>query len=325
MRRNQALSAFLGLLLLSGCGQASVSCSDDDAKSALEAAIRENLEKITIERAKTEDGSQPISNSAIRASIAKIKLVIENIRTTKEDPNSTKRFCTGSLKIVFSTKTFSDASKARELVGMSNVEKMADAADIEKGADYLKGDLDYNVQPTDDGEKIYAEFENADNKLEVFGEVVASSLLKSSIETQVRNEKEQEEFARLEEEAALNMQSAANLEQASVAAKSADQALSVAWQSLAPATRKRLLAQQRIWIKQKDSTCKVRGLQGATEAPDQKIIEALCKAEVSNERATQLQGYLREEYYQSDTSSSASDAAAQASEAAAEAARAANY
>jgi uncharacterized protein YecT (DUF1311 family) len=296
-------AALFGVLLLSGCGQASVSCSDEDAKSALEAAIRENLEEVAIEQATGEDGSRSISNSTIRASIAKIKLVIENIRTTKEDPDSTKRFCTGSLKIVFSTKTFADASKARELVGLSDVEKMADAADIEKGADYLKGDLDYNVQPTDDGKKIYAEFENADDKLQVFGEVVAASLLKSSIETQVRNQQEQEEFAIKEQEAAINMEKSANLQQASEAAKSADQALNVAWQSLAPDTRKQLLAQQRIWIKQKDASCKVRGLQSSTDASDQKIAEILCKAELSNQRTNQLQGYYREEY---------SDAGAQA-------------
>ena len=296
-------AALFGVLLLSGCGQASVSCSDEDAKSALEAAIRENLEEVAIEQATGEDGSRSISNSTIRASIAKIKLVIENIRTTKEDPDSTKRFCTGSLKIVFSTKTFADASKARELVGLSDVEKMADAADIEKGADYLKGDLDYNVQPTDDGKKIYAEFENADDKLQVFGEVVAASLLKSSIETQVRNQQEQEEFAIKEQEVAINMEKSANLQQASEAAKSADQALNVAWQSLAPDTRKQLLAQQRIWIKQKDASCKVRGLQSSTDASDQKIAEILCKAELSNQRTNQLQGYYREEY---------SDAGAQA-------------
>jgi len=180
---------------------------------------------------------------------------------------------------------------------------MADAADIEKGADYLKGDLDYNVQPTDDGKKIYAEFENADDKLQVFGEVVAASLLKSSIETQVRNQQEQEEFAIKEQEAAINMEKSANLQQASEAAKSADQALNVAWQSLAPDTRKQLLAQQRIWIKQKDASCKVRGLQSSTDASDQKIAEILCKAELSNQRTNQLQGYYREEY---------SDAGAQA-------------
>ena len=49
--------------LLAGCGQASVSCSDEDAKSALEAAIRENLEKVAIEQATGEDGSRSISNS----------------------------------------------------------------------------------------------------------------------------------------------------------------------------------------------------------------------------------------------------------------------
>ncbi len=289
-------SALMSALFLAGCGQSAVTCSDADAKTALESAIRESLEKIAIERSKTDEGDQPISNSAIRASIAKVKLVIENIRTTKEDPDSTKRFCTGTLKIVFSTKTFEDASKARELVGLSDVETMADAADIEKGADYLEGDLDYSVQPTDDGQKIYAEFENADSKLDVFGEVVTASLLKSSIEMEVRSAKEQEEIALREQEAALNMEKAANLQQANETAKAADQALNAAWSALGSNTRKQLLAQQRIWIKQKDASCKVRGLQSSTDVSEQKISEVLCKAELSNQRAIQLQGYYREEY-----------------------------
>ena len=180
---------------------------------------------------------------------------------------------------------------------------MADAADIEKGADYLKGDLDYNVQPTDDGKKIYAEFENADDKLQVFGEVVAASLLKSSIESQVRTEKEQEALALKEQEDAINMEKTANLQQANEAAKSSDQALNVAWKSLSPATRKQLLAQQRIWIKQKDASCKVRGLQSSSDASEQKIAEVLCKAELSSQRATQLQGYYQEEYSGAETES----------------------
>ena len=46
MRFKLKSGILLGVLLLSGCGKASVSCSDADAKSALETAIRENLEKI---------------------------------------------------------------------------------------------------------------------------------------------------------------------------------------------------------------------------------------------------------------------------------------
>jgi len=99
------------------------------------------------------------------------------------------------------------------------------------------------------------------------------------------------------------MEKTANLQQATEAAKSSDQALNVAWNSLSPATRKQLLAQQRIWIKQKDASCKVRGLQSSSDASEQKIAEVLCKAELSSQRATQLQGYYQEDYSGEETES----------------------
>lgn len=294
-QKKLALAAIL-VSLLSGCGQSAVNCSDEGAKKALENAIRKSLEEVAVERVKDENGSQPISNSSIRAAIAEIKLVIENIRTTKEDPNSTKKFCTGSLKIVFSPETFEAATKARKLVNLSSVEEMADSADVEKGADYLKGDLDYNVQPTDDGEKIFAEFENADGKLDVFGEVIAASLLKSRIEAQARDNQQQAEAAQREADAAVAAANKANLDQAALALKTADQALNYAWQSIDAETRKSILAQQRIWIKQKDSSCKVEALQSSTDPNEQKIYELQCKANVTNSRAQELQGYFSDGY-----------------------------
>jgi len=296
MKQKKLVLAGIFTALLSGCGQSAVTCSDEGAKKALESAIRESLEEVAVERVKDENGSQPISNSSIRAAIAEIKLVIENIRTTKEDPNSTKKFCTGSLKIVFSPETFEAATKARQLVNLSSVEEMADLADVEKGADYLKGELDYNVQPTDDGEKIFAEFENADGKLDVFGEVIAASLLKTRIEAQARDNQQQAEAAQREADAAIAAANKANLDQASLALKSADQALNYAWQSIDAETRKSILAQQRIWIKQKDSSCKVEALQSSTNPAEQKIYELQCKANVTNSRAQELQGYISEGY-----------------------------
>lgn len=296
MGRSKFLIALLSVAALSGCGKSAVECSSEDAKTALEAAIREGLEKSAIERVKGEDGSQPISTSSIRASIANIKLIIENIRTTKEDPNSTKRFCTGNLKIVFSPETLAAASRARELVNLSNVEKMADDANVEKGADYLKSDLDYNVQPTDDGKRVFAEFENASSKLDVFGEVIAASLLKSQIETQVRENQQQAEAAQKEQDAALNAARSANLEQANLAVKMSEQALNVMWQSIDTETRKGILAQQRVWIKQRDANCKVEGIQSSTEPAEQKVSELQCKANYNNERTSQLQNYIGSGY-----------------------------
>jgi len=292
MRRSQEIFILLSAAALSGCGKSPVECSSSDAQGALETAIREGLEKSAIEQTKGRDGSQGVSNSSIRASIADIKLVIENIRTTKEDPDSTKRFCTGSLKIVFSPETFSAATRARELVDLSSVDEMADDADIEKGADYLKTNLDYSVQPTDDGSKVFAEFENASEKLDVFAEVVAAALLKSKIESKVRETEQQAEAAQKEQEAALNAANAANLEQANLSFKTSEQALNVIWQSIDGEVRKEIIAQQRVWLKQRDATCKVEGIQSSTDLSNRRVVEMQCKANANNSRTEQLQGYL---------------------------------
>lgn len=292
MKLRLIIAAVSASLMLSGCGKAVVSCGDETSKAALEAAIRESLEKTTIQRAKPEDGPALISNSAIRASIAKIKLVIDNVRTTKEDPDSTKRFCTGSLKIVFSPEIFADASRAREVAGLTSVEDLADSVDVEKGADYLKSDLDYNVQPTDDGAKVFAEFEDADGKLGVFGEIVAASLLKDVVENQARQEQEQADQAQREQEAALSAVRSANVEQANLTRQSAEQALSVAWQALDAGVRQRLLPQQRAWIKQKEASCKMRAIQGATDPMEQRTIQFQCEGEMASSRASELQRFI---------------------------------
>ena len=287
------LALALASLALTACSAISgTNCSDEASKQALESAIREGLEKATIKQSKGDDGNYLISPSSIRASIAKIKLVIEDIRTTKEDPNSTKRFCTGTIKIVFSPETFEAAESARELVGLPKISIAVDDADLEKGADYLKGSLDYSVQPTDDGSKVFAEFDGSDGKLEIFGEVVAASLLRDRIENKIRVEKQEAEFARKQEEEAMQAMLNAGLEAASARRKASNEAIGVVWNSIDATTRQQLLPQQRAWIKLKDSTCRVEGLQHSTEPIEQKTAEADCQARENNSRAQQLQRYV---------------------------------
>lgn len=42
---------------------------------------------------------------------------------------------------------------------MNNVRQLADNVGLEGGPDSFKHNIDYTVQPTDDGKKIYAETE----------------------------------------------------------------------------------------------------------------------------------------------------------------------
>jgi uncharacterized protein YecT (DUF1311 family) len=288
-----ACAMMLAAMSLASCSSfTETGCSDEASKSALENAIRDGLEKVTIARAKDENGNSLIPASSIRASIAKIKLIIADIRTTKEDPDSTKRFCTGSLKIVFTPETFESAEAARELLGLSKISNAIDDAGLDKGADYLKGELDYAVQPTDDGSKVFAEFEGADGKLEIFGEVVAASLLRNRIENKVRVEKQEAEQARKQEEEAVQAMLTAEYEAAAAQRKASNEAIAVIWNSIDPDTRQQLLAQQKAWIKQKDAGCKVEGLQYSTEPTEQRTAEATCQARENNRRMDQLRGYI---------------------------------
>ncbi len=292
-RVKSAIAVALAAMTLTSCSAfTDTGCSDATSKGALENAIREGLEKVTLERAKDENGNSLIGASSVRASVAKIKLILEDIRTTKEDPDSTKRFCTGTLKIVFSPETFKSAESAREMLGLPKIATAIDDAGLEKGADYIKGELDYSVQPTDDGQKVFAEFEGADGKLDIFGEVVAASLLRDRIENKLRVEKEEAEFARKQEEEAVQAMLSAEYEAAAAQRKASNEAIAVAWNSIDADTRQQLLPQQRAWIKQKDAGCKVEALQYSTDPTEQKTAEATCQARENNRRIDQLRGYL---------------------------------
>lgn len=289
--------AVLGLaactIFLSSCSKLmETSCSDQASKDALEAAVRAGLEDLTLKRAKDENGDYLISASSIRASIGKVKLILEDIRTTKEDPDSTKRFCTGTLKIVFSPETFESADAARELVGLPKIANAIDEAELDKGVDYLKGSLDYNVQPTDDGAKVFAEFDGADGKLDIFGEVVAASLLRDRIENKVRVEKQEADLARKQEEQAMQAMLNADFEAAVAQRKASNEAIAVMWNSLDGDVRQQLLTQQRSWIKQKDTSCKVEGLQFSTDPTEQKTAEANCQTRENNNRSQQLNRFV---------------------------------
>jgi uncharacterized protein YecT (DUF1311 family) len=290
--KKSTMLALACTLLLSACGKPNSTCSDSAAQTALQSAIREGLEKSIVAQSKNEDGMATIEASKIRAAIAELKLVIENIRTTKEDPNSTKKFCTGNLKIVFGTQVFTDADKAREIAGMPTLSQAVDSAGLEKGADYLKGDLDYSVQPTDDGSKVVAEFEAAGTKLDVFGEVIAASLLRGNLENKQRIDLQNAAMAEKANADAIEAERQATLQQALVNRKAADAALNAAWQSIDPATRQTILPQQRAWIKRKDATCRVQGLQASVDPTEQKAAAENCVANETQNRTNELQNYI---------------------------------
>jgi len=145
-----AILAALGLAL-AGCEKHSVDCTDDSATTTTIGIVRDALESATAKAMQNDESSSSAPLSKIRAAIAQLVISIDDVRTTKKDPDSTKRFCTGTLKVRFPAAALDDAEKARAAAGLNTVSDLADADDVTRSADAFTSDIDYNVQPTDDG------------------------------------------------------------------------------------------------------------------------------------------------------------------------------
>lgn len=182
--KTQATALACILVALAGCDSSPspVDCSDQSAIDAVTAAIKEGIEASAETRVKNADGTPLVLTSKIRSAIGQLKFSLEAIRTTKEDPESTKRYCTGKLKIVYGLNIIKDAEYVRQQASLDSVDTLADKSKIERFSDYFKVDLDYDVQPTDDGKQTVATIENSSDKIDVFAEIVASHLLKPALD-----------------------------------------------------------------------------------------------------------------------------------------------
>jgi uncharacterized protein YecT (DUF1311 family) len=128
--------------------------------------------------------------------------------------------------------------------------------------------------------------------LDLFGEVLAASLLGPILENKQRIDQENTALAEKQAQDATNAANEAAIEQASATRKSADQALMATWNSLDSQTRQSLLPEQRAWIKRKDTSCKVQGLQSSTDPTEQQVATLNCVTEETKSRTSQLEDYV---------------------------------
>jgi uncharacterized protein YecT (DUF1311 family) len=280
---------------LGACGVSKpVACTAESAQEPVIAIVKEQLEKSVSDRVKRDDGSKAAGLSKIRAAIGQLVFAIEDIRTSKTDPNSTKRFCTGVLRIKFPSDALSDADKARQDASMNSVSDLADASDVERHADSFTSNIDFNVQPTDDGRKVFAETESGSNMIGFAGEVIASELLRASVEDAKRQQQISVDQQNAAQSAALTEQRNANVASARTDDQLAVQTIGATWQALPPPVRSRLLPLQRAWIRKKDADCAVEAAGASIEPAEKEVARLKCDTRVTQDRIGWL-GQYRDE------------------------------
>jgi len=278
------------MVTLAACNRkAEVACSAGSAQDPVVSIVKDQLERDVVAKLRNQDNGGAISHSAIRAAIGQLVIAIEDIRTSKEDPNSTKRFCTGTLKLRIPEHSLTNADASRQQIGLNSVSQLADQSDIERQADAFTHAIDFDVQPTDDGSKVFAETESGNPMFDFAAEVIASDLLRSTIENAQRQQQLQQDQQQAAQTAAQAAQRVAGLAAAKTDDQLANQTIDAQWKALPHPLRAQLLAAQRAWAAKKDADCRVQAAAASTDPSEMEAARLNCDAQATRDRTAWLQ------------------------------------
>lgn len=279
-------------LTLCSCGPKPFDCTSEQATAVIEKIIRDQIEKTSVERGKNDDGTNGVSESKARATVAQLKVVLELVRTTKSDPDSTKKFCAGNVKVIFPISMITEASNAREAAKLNSVPQLAENSGLKVNGNAYHFDIEYNIQPTDDKKNTIGEIENIGEEYIALAEIVNSHVFSKVILENAKVSEAAEAAQRSEAESNIALQNQAALDMATSGNKLADQALNEIWSSLPSEVRQDQIDYQRAWINKKKADCNIEAAESATDPSLRESARLTCDTRLTNIRSNELKSML---------------------------------
>ena len=246
-----AIIVFASVFVLSACNlkdllsKTNSDCGSEEAQTILQSIIKTETENAI----KNTDG---MDISKARATLAQIKITVDNVRTTKQDPDSSKKFCTGNIKLSVPSELYTNIEQAFALTkNPSTLSNLFQKDGFEVNANVLSRDFDYSTQPTDDKKKLYVELEQGKSLASTVGALLTLDQMKSKLEAKAIEEKAQE---------AANMEASvatakADYEKAKRENTEARKSINATWNALPKDKQAEILADQKAWVAQKKAQC----------------------------------------------------------------------
>lgn len=304
-----ALSTAIGLTgcdKLPGSGSSpEVQCGSETAVDLAKELFQDGVESNTKSIARDQDIR--VDSAGLRANISQVTTTLDNVRTNKSDPQSTKKFCVATLTAKLDSDLVTRANFVREYYGMSGVNEDAFEQDIDMDANTISYELEYSVQPTDDGEKIFGKLENGSEVMSFVATTIIDAMQRNEVRAlKAQDNKNMAINAGADREAAASAQiaateaySEASDEIASIAAEQAKVKATMdfkrsefnkLWKSASEETRQSLMDSQRQWVENRDEICIERAREA--EAARQEIVRMECITELLGERYYELKEYI---------------------------------
>ncbi len=280
-------------LILASCNRiGAVECNNAAGQAVISSLLSDQIIQATRDQLGIAI-NEPLTNEAkIKATVAQIKILIEDIRTTKKDEASTKRGCAATVKLVLPLNMIADAEKFHTNNQLQSISSLTDAVGLQRSADSYTHQLTYSVQPTDDKKKVYGEVEAFGPVANALGEIIAAHMVLPMVEANQQSEA----TAAAAQQALLDQQtqaqSQADLELATAENKLAIQAYAEVWKSLPDTVRAQNVEIQRAWAKKKTADCNIKAAETSTDPLIKEAARLRCETEQTQGRVEELKGLM---------------------------------
>ncbi len=280
-------------LILASCNRiGAVECNNAAGQAVISSLLSDQIIQATRDQLGIAI-NEPLTNEAkIKATVAQIKILIEDIRTTKKDEASSKRGCAATVKLVLPLNMIADAEKFHTNNQLQSISSLTDAVGLQRSADSYTHQLTYSVQPTDDKKKVYGEVEAFGPVANALGEIIAAHMVLPMVEANQQSEA----TAAAAQQALLDQQtqaqSQADLELATAENKLAIQAYAEVWKSLPDTVRAQNVEIQRAWAKKKTADCNIKAAETFTDPLIKEAARLRCETEQTQGRVEELKGLM---------------------------------
>ena len=281
-----------GSILLGGCDKVqnltsgAVKCDNEAAKKLVVESFSKVVSDAATERVKSliENENITIDMGKLRSTLQQVTFNVTNVRTNNSDPNSNKQYCVTEFIVKLPEQLVKDADAAREIYGESNVTQSAVLADLSFEMNQLKKDIDYLVQPTDSGDKVFVTLENSEALAYFVRDIAVDSLIKNARQNAVEVAKQEALQAVADQEATAKEYQSVLGDEAKAKVDTANENLNLVWNATTKEIRDQLLDEQRIWLKKRELECKLE----STNVDNSEVARLNCEATMTNQRVNEL-------------------------------------
>ena len=303
MKISWGIIASITALSLTGCSQftnPTVECGSEESKNLVIQVFKDELNKKSMAQLKEllKNGITGIDVAKVRALNQQMNFSLTDVRTNHNDSQSKKKLCIGTFNAQLTPETIQTANESRALINESSLQDFAVVGDVPFENTKLSYDVEYSIQPTDDGKKIYTQVSNSDLAITFLNQVfldVLSKPARQNIQLQQLQENEQEaQLAAQEtaeaEEAAQQLQNdqqayaQLQINEAKVKLDQSNEKINLVWNAFSKEIRGKLLSDQKAWLKKRELECRL-----TTVGSDNKEVARLgCEQRLTEQRTVEL-------------------------------------